>query len=185
MEVGAIYNEFHRELLGYVRSKIRSKEDAEDVVQNVFIKIAANVDKLDGKEKLKNWIYTVTRNAVIDFYRANARKGRVAVVGEIPDDVFDEADIDPTKGLDQCMHTMIALLPVAYRDILIDAEIKGIRQKELAARYGMAYASMRSRVQRGRERLKQIFYNCCHIETDRMGNVMEMRGKDGACEGCG
>jgi RNA polymerase sigma-70 factor (ECF subfamily) len=85
------------------------------------------------------------------------------------------------------MNSMIDLLPEEYRDIIIDSEIKGIKQKELAEKYNMAYPSMRSRVQRGRERLKQLFYNCCHIKTDRMGNVLEAEGRDdcdGPCKPC-
>jgi RNA polymerase sigma-70 factor (ECF subfamily) len=72
---------------------------------------------------------------------------------------------------------MIALLPEEYKGIIEDAEIHGISQKELAEKYNMAYSSMRSRVQRGRERLKQLFYNCCHIKTDSHGNVLQAQGR--------
>jgi RNA polymerase sigma-70 factor (ECF subfamily) len=94
---------------------------------------------------------------------------------------------DSTQGLDQCINRMIALLPDEYRDIIIDSEIKGIKQKDLADHYGLAYPSIRSRVQRGRERLKQLFYNCCHIETDSRGNVMNAQSRnacDSPCDPC-
>jgi RNA polymerase sigma-70 factor (ECF subfamily) len=187
MEVATIYKQFHFELLGYVQRKIRSREDAEDVLQNVFIKISANVGGLTDEIKLKSWLFTVTRNAIIDYYRANASNKRIAVNEEIDDDTEEVHDPDPTKGLEQCVSTMIALLPEEYRQIIIDAEIKGVKQKDLAARYHMAYPSMRSRVQRGSERLKQLFYNCCHIETDRRGNVIDAQGKtncEGPCKPC-
>jgi RNA polymerase sigma-70 factor (ECF subfamily) len=171
-------------MLGYVKSKIRSKEDAEDILQNVFIKISSNVDKLDEDVKLKNWIFTITRNAVIDYYRVNANRKKVGVTEEIDENIFEAEDTDPTKGLDQCMHTMIGLLPEEYRDIITESEIKGIKQKDLAEKYGIAYPSLRSRVQRGRERLKQLFYNCCNIETDTRGNVMGVEGKTDCGEPC-
>lgn len=179
MEVAGIYKTFRSEILGYIKSKIRSREDAEDILQNVFIKISANLDKLAGEDvKLKSWIFTITRNAIIDYYRINANKKKVAVTEEISEDILEpEEDSDPTKGLDQCMSSMIGLLPDDYRDIIIESEIKGVKQKDLADKYGMAYPSMRSKVQRGRERLKQLFHNCCHIETDKLGNVMEAQGK--------
>jgi RNA polymerase sigma-70 factor (ECF subfamily) len=188
MALASIYKQFHQELLGYVRSKIRSKEDAEDILQNVFIKIASNLDKLNEEVKLKNWIFTITRNAIIDYYRVNANRKKVAVAGEIEEDIFQvEDDPDPTKGLEQCMGSMISLLPEEYREVIIESEIKGIRQKDLAEKYGIPYPSMRSRVQRGRERLKQLFYNCCHIETDKHGNVLDARGQSdcgGPCDPC-
>ena len=72
MEVAGIYTQFHQSLLSFIRSKIRSKEDAEDILQNVFIRISNNVNKLSGEEKLQSWVFTITRNAIIDYYRVNA-----------------------------------------------------------------------------------------------------------------
>ena len=187
MEVTTIYKQFHSDLLGYVKSKVRSREDAEDILQNVFIKISSNIDKLTEDVKLKSWIFTITRNAIIDYYRVNATKKKVGVPEEIDENVLELEEPDPTKGLDQCMNSMIRLLPEEYRDIIIDSEIKGIKQKDLADKYEMAYPSMRSRVQRGRERLKQLFYNCCHIETDKHGNILAAQGRtdcDGPCKPC-
>lgn len=177
MEIGGIYTEFHRSLLSYVRSKIRSKEDAEDILQNVFIKISANADSLSEKEKLQNWLFKVTRNAVIDYYRVRANKRNIQLDEAVADQLLDEETVDSTKGLDQCIAAMINLLPDEYRSIVEDAELNGIKQKDLAEKYNMAYPSLRSRVQRGRERLKQLFYNCCHIETDSQGNVLQALGR--------
>lgn len=185
MEVAGIYTQFHQGLLTFIRSKIRSKEDAEDILQNVFIKISSSVDKLSQEEKLKSWIYTITRNSIIDYYRVNASRKSIAVDDTMEDSILDEAEADSTKGLDQCMTTMVGLLPEEYKDIIIDSEINGIKQKDLAERYNMAYPSMRSRVQRGRERLKQLFMNCCHIETDGLGNILNAIGRtdcDGPCK---
>lgn len=187
MEVTNIYKQFHSELLGYVRSKIKSREDAEDILQNVFIRISSNVDKLTEEVKLKNWIFTITRNAIIDYYRVNASRKKVAVQEEINEEILVSEDPDPTKGLDQCMSSMIGLLPEEYRNIIIESEIQGVKQKDLAEKYGIAYPSLRSKVQRGRERLKQLFYNCCHIETDKLGNVIDAQGKTdcaGPCTPC-
>ncbi|HYF71131.1 MAG TPA: RNA polymerase sigma factor SigZ [Ohtaekwangia sp.] len=188
MEVAEIYTQFHQSLLAFIKGKIRSTEDAQDILQDVFIKISSNVNNLAEEEKLKGWIFTITRNTIIDYYRTNASKRKVEVIPGIAERVFEEGDLDSTKGLDQCVHTMIKLLPKEYHDIIVDAEINGIKQKDLAEKYGMAYPSLRSRVQRGRERLKQLFYNCCHIETDSLGNVISAQSKSGChgpCNPCG
>lgn len=177
MEVGTIYTQFNAELLRYVKSKVRSTEDAEDILQNVFIKITSGIDQLSEDVKLKNWIFTITRNSIIDYYRVNATKKNVITSEEINEDIPELDDVDSTKGLDQCMGSMISLLPEEYREIIIESEIKGVKQKDLAERYGIAYPSMRSKVQRGRERLKQLFQNCCHISTDVRGNIIDAQGK--------
>jgi RNA polymerase sigma-70 factor (ECF subfamily) len=187
MEITAAYTEFRSELLSYIKNKVRSKEDAEDILQNVFIKISSNIDKLEEDVKLKNWIFTITRNSIIDYYRLNARRKNIAIMDDVDLDIPAAENQDSTQGLDQCINRMIALLPDEYRDIIIDSEIKGIKQKDLADHYGLAYPSIRSRVQRGRERLKQLFYNCCHIETDSRGNVMNAQSRnacDSPCDPC-
>lgn len=177
MEIGGIYTEFHRSLLSYVRGKIKSKEDAEDILQNVFARISSNVNSLSNKEKIQNWLFTVTRNAVIDYYRANNKKHNVKLDETYANQFKVEETPDSTQGLDRCVATMISLLPEEYRGIVEDAELRGIKQKDLAQKYNMPYPSLRSRVQRGRERLKQLFYNCCQIKTDSRGNVLHVQGR--------
>lgn len=184
MEVAGIYSHFRRDLLRYIKGKVRSAEEAEDILHNVFIKIAANIQKLADDQKLSNWIYAITRNAIIDYYRSNAARRSMQLLEVIESDIQEPTNSDPTLGLDKCISGMINLLPQAYRDIIIDSEIKGISQKQLAKSYGMAYSSLRSRVQRGRDRLKNLLHNCCHIESDRHGNVLAVVGKsdcNGSC----
>src|SRR5688572_20104826 len=102
MEVAGIYMQFHNSLLSFIRSKIKSREDAEDILQNVFIKISANVNGLADEEKLQSWIFTITRNAIIDYYRAHASKKSVSIEEDQEENMLDDIQTDPTKGLDQC-----------------------------------------------------------------------------------
>jgi RNA polymerase sigma-70 factor, ECF subfamily len=187
MEIGAIYSELHKSLLAYIKSKIRSKEDAEDILQNVFIKISVNINSVSDDKKLTGWIYTITRNAIIDYYRSHASKRNNSLDENLEELLPEENSIDDTKGLDQCLGGMIAQLPDDYKTIITDAELKGISQKELAEKYNMPYPTVRSRVQRGRERLKQLLTNCCHIESDKHGNILDVNKKsncDDACNSC-
>jgi RNA polymerase sigma-70 factor, ECF subfamily len=182
MQVGTVYSQFSNSLLQYIKSKINSQADAEDILQNIFTKISANVNSLDGKENIRSWLFTVTRNAIIDYYRTN-KTAKHFISDDVLMDKTNEDHQDDTKGLDQCLHHVIDLLPDDYKQIIIDSEINDIKQKDLAEKYNIAYSSLRSRVQRGRERLKQLLYNCCHIETDTRGNILEVRSRN-SCDSC-
>lgn len=182
--VATIYNQFHHSLLIYIRSKIRCKEDAEDILQNVFIKISSHVNAISEKEKLNNWVFTVTRNAIIDYYRVQATKKSTSLDESMAEYLVGDETPDSTKGLEHCLHSMVNLLPEEYKNIIIDSELKGEKQKDLAAKYNMGYSSMRSRVQRGRERLKQLLYNCCHIETDARGNIISAHARKDCGDPC-
>ena len=184
MEVENIYHTFHQSLLSFIRSKITVTEDAEDILQNVFIRISLNIDRLSESEKLKSWIYAITRNAIIDYYRHRSKNKEITLDETFEQSLLNEDDRTVT-GLDGCMHNMINLLPEPYRQALIDSEIHGISQKELAEKYDIPYPSLRSRVQRGRERLKQLYSNCCHIRQDARGNIIEFSIRnEGSCNSC-
>jgi RNA polymerase sigma-70 factor, ECF subfamily len=179
MELAAIYTQFHRVLLGFIKSKVTNHHDAEDILQNVFIKVAAGIDDLNRKEKLQSWIYAIARNAIIDYYRGNAGKKGLVIEGDISDHFEDETYKDTTKGLDCCLMDFVNQLPPAYRDMIIDVEMRGVKQKDLVEKYNLAYPSIRSRVQRGREKLKQILLACCHIQWDNRGNILDVQSRAG------
>lgn len=177
MELTAIYTQFHQVLLGFIKSKVNNHHDAEDILQNVFIKVAAGANDLNRKEKLQSWIYAITRNAIIDYYRVNSNKKSLVIEEEIADSFTEEDYIDTTKGLDCCLFDLVNQLPAEYRDIIIDVELNRVKQKDLVEKYNLAYPSIRSRVQRGRERLKQILLDCCHIQWDNRGNILDVQSK--------
>jgi RNA polymerase sigma-70 factor, ECF subfamily len=122
MEVAAIYSEFHQTLLSFIRGKIRSKEDAEDIVQNVFIKISSNIQKLADEEKLQSWIFAITRNAIIDYYRTNASKKNASQ--DLDENIIEESALDSTKGLEQCMSKMInkRILPISTEWLILQCD---------------------------------------------------------------
>lgn len=181
MELASIYTQFHQILLGFIKSKVNNHQDAEDLLQNVFIKIASRLNGLERKEKLQSWIYTIARNSIIDYYRTNANKKSLSIEQHIEETFTEEEYIDTTKGLDCCLINFVNQLPEEYREIIVDVEMKGIKQKDLAEKYNLAYPSVRSRVQRGREKLKQILLECCHVKWDNRGNILDVVSKS-ACE---
>jgi RNA polymerase sigma-70 factor (ECF subfamily) len=184
MEIKEIYIQFHKALLTFIRSKIRSKEDAEDILQSVFIKISSSIHKLSDQEKLQAWIFTITRNAIIDYYRTDS--GTLRIDDTKLTDIIEDGSTDNIMEIDNCLHGMIDLLPEEYKNIIIDSELKGVKQKDLAKKYNIAYSSLRSRVQRGRNRLKKLLLNCCHIKTDAYGNIIEIQDKncENSCQSC-
>lgn len=180
MEIATIHNEFHAVLNNYITRRVNNRDDAQDLLQEVFIKIYRNQGEINQKENLKSWLFTITKNTIIDYYRKNAKSPTVAQVESLSEHK-DESDLDPTQELEKCIHHFIERLPEEYRDLIIDSEIKGIKQKDLASKYQLAYPSVRSRVQRGRARLKAMFLDCCKIELDRRGNILKAEPKPRKC----
>lgn len=181
MEINTIHNQFYIVLGNYIKARVNNRDDAADILQEVFIKVNDKLSVLNDKSKLKNWIFTITRNAIIDYYRKNSHQ-KSELTDRMIEEIVHETDFDNTQGLDCCLKNFILRLPEEYRDIIMDSEIYGIKQKDLSEKYNLAYPSIRSRVQRGRIRLKEMLLDCCKIELDSRGNVMDVTSKK-TCSG--
>lgn len=176
-----IWAEFAAKLGEFIRARVSDPATAEDILQDVFVKIQQRSGQLQDPAKLQSWIYFIARNAVIDHYRS--RKETVEVPETLP---AEPGDNDPEiEGLKASFRRMIYSLPEPYRDALVLTGLEGFTQKELAERLGISLSGAKSRVQRGRAQLKQMLHECCSFEFDRRGNVMECQPRArGGCLEC-
>ena len=164
-----VWQEFNQQLRLFIQRRISDPADADDILQDVFIKIHTNLDSLQEKDRLSSWLFAVTRNTITDFYRT--RRQSVS----LPEQIADEDEPVKNEKVSQLalgLRHMIVLLPEKYREALILTEIQGLSQQEMANRLGLSLAGAKSRVQRGRRLLKDALLDCCHFEFDQRGSVM-------------
>ncbi len=178
--VESIWAEFAVKLDRFIRARVADPATAEDVLQDVFLKIQSRLDQLKDPARLPTWLYLITRNAIIDHYRSH--RETIEVAESLPAEPQDDAEMDELKT---AFRRMIYSLPEPYRDALVLTEFEGLTQKELAARLGISLSGAKSRVQRGRDQLKQMLLDCCHLEFDRRGGIIDCqpRTKNG-CRDC-
>jgi RNA polymerase sigma-70 factor, ECF subfamily len=181
--VSQIWEESRTRLKNFIAKRIANEADAEDVLHNVFFKIHQKVSELKDPEKLYAWVFQTTRNAIIDFYRD------VKIQTDYGDEIFDKIAVEPNEQdvEDEVMgwlEPMIGELPEKYRDALLLTDIKGLTQKELSEKLDISVSGAKSRVQRGREQLRETLLNCCHLEFNRAGKIVEYRPKAGKCRAC-
>src|SRR5687768_8246194 len=93
----AIWNEFAVKLGRFIRSRVSDPATAEDILQDVFVKIQGRLDTLDNPAKIQSWIYRITRNAIIDYYRT--RKETTEVQESLPvEPPENDTDLEGLKG---------------------------------------------------------------------------------------
>lgn len=141
---------------------------AEDIVQDVFVRIIERQDSLRD-ERLAAWLHRVARNAAIDHLRA-ARPVPLEAEPAAPSEVEVEADL---TGLASYVADQARKLPQPYAEAIRLTEIDGLSQREAAGRLGISYSAMKSRVQRGRQKLLDALTQCCEIEVDRRGKPFD------------
>jgi RNA polymerase sigma-70 factor, ECF subfamily len=161
------YPQLYRELKSFVYRRVKNLQDSEDIVQDVFVKAQTKRDQLKESGKYAAWMYTMTRNSIIDYYRLKQRTFDVTAIDATPTEYnrFNDCVVD-------CMSQLMITLPSPYREALELADKKHIPQKELAVRLGISYSGVKSRVQRARLMLKEKMEALYKIKTDGYGNVL-------------
>ena len=178
-----IWGESRSRLKNFIAKRIDNEADAEDVLQNVFFKIHQRVSEVKNPEKLYAWVFQTTRNAIVDFYRE--RKFQTDFMDETLDEIaFEPGEQDIEEEVLGWLEPMIEDLPEKYRDALLLTDIDGLTQKELSEKLEISVSGAKSRVQRGREKLRETLLNCCHLEFNRAGKIVEYRPKTDKCRVC-
>ena len=174
-----IWEVFHERLHLFILKRVDDPDDAEDILQEVFIKIHSGLARLQDEERLAAWVYQISRNAVIDYYRSRPP------AAPLPDDLAvapAPIEADPEAELAGGLRLMVDNLPEKYRQALILTELEGMKQTELAQRLGLSTSGAKSRVQRGREMLRAELLACCRFEFDRRGKIIDYTPRLACCQ---
>ncbi|MBD3224345.1 MAG: RNA polymerase sigma factor SigZ [Caldithrix sp.] len=180
MDFRRIYDEFNKHLLSYISKRVNNQEDARDILQEVFLKIMKNADVIRNEERIKNWIFRITRNSIIDYYRSSQKKLHALNEEELLREVHNDEE-ESVMELDCCIEGFVLKLPQKYRQIITLSELEGKSQKELAQTLNVPYSSLRTTVQRGRKRIKKMLLDCCRIEWDSRGKILDYHRKKKNC----
>lgn len=165
------WTEMSIELRDFVYRKVKDRDVANDIVQDVFLKVQSKINQLKDTDKLTGWIFQITRHAITDYFRSKAK-------------TFDTAELQWESDAQElnecvaiCLNKLVDTLPQKYRDAVVLAEVENLSQTVLAERLGISYSGAKSRVQRGRQMLKEKLHDLYKIETDSYGNIIVCEDK--------
>lgn len=176
-----VWEAFHAPLLQFIRKRVADSGMAEDLLQEVFLKIHQQVETLKDVKKLESWVYQTTRHAIIDYYRRTAKPTTTLQEPEVLQLPEELPDDDIVSELFPSVRAMVNSLPAVDRQALVLTEYQGLTQKELGERLGLSFSGAKSRVQRAREKLKQMLLEYCHFELDRRGHVINYQSRCRCC----
>jgi RNA polymerase sigma-70 factor (ECF subfamily) len=142
----------------------------------VFIKVHLRLATVQDETRLTSWLYRVTHNQIVDYYR----KQRPTPCGIADTSVADDdTDDDAERTLAPVLRDLIDELPDKYREALTLTEIEGLTQRGLGRRLGLTDSGAKSRVQRGRAMLRDRLLDCCRIELDCRNHVIDYQSRSG------
>jgi RNA polymerase sigma-70 factor, ECF subfamily len=179
-EIENIWTQFHRSLKALIVKTVKDPDDAADILQDIFLKIMLHSDKIERADNLRQYLYGIARNATNDYFRNK----KITIDNQHSDEPTQGEEITPSLNAaiaECCMRNFIAQLPEKYREALILTEFEGVSQKELAKLLHISYSGAKSRVQRGKEKLKDLLFDCCAYKSDRYGNLLDAEATNCGC----
>jgi RNA polymerase sigma-70 factor, ECF subfamily len=181
LEFQDVYTEFHEKVKRYLE-RIVGKNDAEDLAQEVFLKINRGLAEFQGKSSLSTWVYRIATNAALDRMKSRAfREGKetvpLAETGCEPENPCVEAGTLSAEReairneMNECIQEFVDRLPTDYRVVIRLSEMKDLKNQQIADVLGISLDAVKIRLHRARARLKAEFEAGCNFYQDEHGNV--------------
>lgn len=153
------YTQYKNNVQSYVSHKIKSKEDAEDVISQIFLKAYSAFDKFDSeKASFSTWIYIIMKNEVCDFYRKNSKVNTVNYEDYFLQQelIFDiEKDIINKENL-QIFYMALQKLPEREKDIIILKYFYNYSLNEIAIKLNLSYGNTKFLNYNAKKKLKKL-----------------------------
>lgn len=168
--VAAAWHAHESELRGFLRHRLNDAQQADDVLQDVFVKAMREGRRFCELDNPRAWLFQVARNALVDRLRTQHPAdpldeescGCVAPVAETP---------DPVDALAGCVARTLAELAPDDAEVLRACDIDGLTQREFAQRHGLSLPAVKSRLLRARQRLRERLTAACRVSFEPDGRV--------------
>jgi RNA polymerase sigma-70 factor (ECF subfamily) len=153
-----VHAAFNARLFGFLARLARSREVAEDLLEETWLRLVEHADRLREDTRLGPWLFTVARNLYISYCRSRMLEevhtaDSVGLWPSIPrSSPFEET---AARELERRLEAALATMPLIYREVLLLVAVEGLRPSEAAAVCGISPEAVRQRLSRGRALLEQ------------------------------
>ena len=158
-----IWKKMGDEIYFFILKRVKDKNIANDVFQEVFLKIHANIGSLKQEGKLKSWAFQIVRNEIANYFnKENKYIDFEENKEEINEEIINYCCFD--EFLNELSHP--------YKEVMELVYVEGKKQVEVSEILGITLANVKIRIKRAKESLKQKLQECCHYEVDKEGNLV-------------
>jgi RNA polymerase sigma-70 factor (ECF subfamily) len=173
-EIWAIYGP---KIKSYIIKHVPDKYEAEDILQEVAIRIQKNANKIKNITNVEAWLYRIAYNLIVDYYRGANKYLLIEDINEISVPAIPEY-WNYNKETVECLLKLVEYLPEKYKEAIIESDYKGEKQSILGQKWGLSYSGSKTRIQRARKKLKAVLLSCCDVKSDNAGNIIDFHNKD-------
>lgn len=167
MTFNKIWDTYKDHLLNFVNTKVNDKHIADDILQEVSLKLYKSFAKEIEIKDYKNWLFQVTRNTIADYYRKQVKQDKIVINQPETNINFDPCVCDLSSFIIQ------QYLPKKYSEPLYLSDIEQKPQQEIADTLNLSLTATKSRIQRGRKKLKELAIECVDISYNNKGQITD------------
>ena len=165
-----LVDEHQRKVLNTCYRFVGSREDAEDLTQEVFLEVYKSISSFRGDSKISTWIYRIAVTKSLDFIRRKKRKKRFAIFkstfndDEVEEDIPDNQNLNPGSRIEEqdrirILNEAIESLPENQRAAFTLSKYDEMSYKEIAEILNTTVASVESLIHRAKQNLKKRLQN--------------------------
>lgn len=172
MEFNEIWKKHKTHLLNFIKNNVDDVFIAEDILQEVSIKLLDNLNRKTAITNYKTWLFQVTRNTIADFYRKNKKHSELSMY-QSENTINSSVCVCDLSGF-----VIQTYLPKKYSQALYLSDIDQKPQQEIAQILELSLSATKSRIQRGRKKMKELIGECIDISYNEKGQVSDFQLKE-------
>lgn len=153
---GVLYDRYSNKVYRKCLSFVKDEDVAQDMVQDILLKVFTQLSKFKGKSRFSTWLYSITYNFCVEFYRKNNKYGTVDIDQgpEIPEDTDNESEILSLR-VDQLKRALEKVAPEDKMILLMKYQ-DDISIKELMDVFDISESAVKMRLARARQRVQIV-----------------------------
>jgi RNA polymerase sigma-70 factor (ECF subfamily) len=166
--INEVISNFYTAIYLYTLKRVKDVALVEDIVQEVMLRICQAHNKNIPMDNVRAWLYQTTRFVIADHFREKA-KLNIHLSEKITELATDKDETKDISVFSDGILAVIDLLPEKYSTPLKWSDLDGVPQKESATKLNLSLSATKMRIQRGRQKIHQLFTECCDIIYDKNG----------------
>jgi len=197
--------EYRDELYKYILRIVGIEFDAEDLVQETLLTGIEKRSTLKNEADYKSWLFRIARNKSIDFLKRRVKysellghENDLTVIENLCDcktiktlaennsnfyQTIKRMYLDEKKTIEEIRSYIISInsyasnMSIENMEAMILSDIDNLTQKQISIKLSIPLPTVKSRIQRARQKVKKMFFNCCQFEFDSRGQIIDYKPK--------
>lgn len=188
-EFQSVFDEFQKPVYTYVLRMVKDNSLAEELTQDIFVKVYNSLSDFRGDSKISTWVYRIATNACLDYFRSRPRKDDEKTDLLSTEDLLksthpqDEQKLPTAEEelieaeMSSCIRGYIDSLPEEHRAVILLHDLQGFTNPEIAKITGTTVENVKIRLHRARRKMKEVFSSRCSFYRDER-NVLRCVQKE-------